>query len=320
MKYLNFEGLQYFYSKLSSSLSSKYVSQGNLKTINGQSLIGSGNISLLSNPVSGTFNVGGTMSNVPTINIKRDDTPHPAIILSEGGQHSLASIVIQHAGTGDLGTTITRNGVTIAGKSSSDLLTAAGNTTSLKTINNQSLLGSGNITIEGGSISQQNENIIVSLGDDSLTINGENPKTIEFFYNNRLVTGLDLNDYLPLSGGTLTGSVYMTGGTPQLQLIGIGGMLSFKDIENNTLASIYTFNDHSPVNDKSYGIIYCKTDDDSSSSNLSPGYLTLQSNGGAVGEPNQITYRYNNIVITMPNGTYKFNLQKLIDDGYLIQE
>ena len=46
MKYLNFEGLQYFYSKLSSSLASKYVSQSNLKTINGQSLIGTGDITI----------------------------------------------------------------------------------------------------------------------------------------------------------------------------------------------------------------------------------------------------------------------------------
>lgn len=140
MKYLNFEGLQYFYSKLSSSLASQYVSQGNLKTINGQSLI-----------------------------------------------------------------------------------------------------GTGDITIEGGAS----------------------------------------GDYLPLSGGTLTGSLYMTGST-QLQLIGIGGTLSFKDVENNTLASIYTFNDHSPVNDKSYGIIYCKTDDNSSEGRLQPHNLTLTTGGESI--------------------------------------
>ena len=89
------------------------VSGNTIKTINGQSLLGSGNISLLSNPVSGTLTVGGTTSNVPTINIKRDDTPHPAIILNEGGQGGLASIVIQHAGTGELGTTINRDGLTL---------------------------------------------------------------------------------------------------------------------------------------------------------------------------------------------------------------
>lgn len=161
----------------------KLVSGTNIKTINGQSLLGSGNISLLSNPVSGTLTVGGTTSNVPTINIKRDDTPHPAIILNEGGLGGLASITFQHAGTGELGTTINRNGVTIAGKSSSDLLTAAGSTTSLKTINNQSLLGSGNITIEGGAS----------------------------------------GDYLPLSGGTLTGNVNMTGDNPIFKLTGENG-------------------------------------------------------------------------------------------------
>ena len=285
MKYLNFEGLQYFYSKLSSSLASKYVSQSNLKTINGQSLTGSGNISLLSNPISGTLTVGGTPSNVPTINIKRDDTPYPAIILNEGGLGGLASITFQHAGTGELGTTINRNGVTIAGKSSSDLLTAAGSTTSLKTINNQSLLGSGNITIEGGSISQQNENIIVSLGDDSLTINGENPKTIEFFYNNRLVSGLDLNDYLPLSGGELSGPLYMTDGSssPQIQFIGIGGLLYFKDRENNIMAGIETMSDHTPDGGHgAYGTIYCRYTDNSSKGQLSPGQLTLTNSGESI--------------------------------------
>ena len=140
MKYLNFEGLQYFYSKLSSSLASQYVSQSNLKTINGQSLI-----------------------------------------------------------------------------------------------------GTGDITIEGGAS----------------------------------------GDYLPLSGGTLTGSLNITG-FPQLQLIGGTGLFSIKDTENHTLASIYTFNDHSPVNDKTSGIIYCKNDDDSAESNLSPGQLTLTNSGESI--------------------------------------
>ena len=220
----------------------KLVSGTNIKTINGQSLLGSGNISLLSNPVSGTLTVGGTTSNVPTINIKRDDTPHPAIILNEGGQGGLASIVIQHAGTGELGTTINRNGVTIAGKSSSDLLTAAGSTTSLKTINNQSLLGSGNITIEGGAG----------------------------------------GDYLPLSGGTLTGSLYMTGSS-QLQLIGIGDNLYFKDTENKIMAGIETMNDYPPVGGHgAYGKIYCSYTDNSSESTLSPGQLTLTDSGESI--------------------------------------
>ena len=299
MKYLNFEGLQYFYSKLSSSLASQYISQSNLKTINGQSLIGSGNISLLSNHASGTLTVGGTTSNVPTINIKRDDTPHPAIILNEGGQGGLASITFQHAGTGALGTTINRNGVIIAGKSSSDLLTAAGSTTSLKTINNQSLLGSGNITIEGGGISQQNTNIIVSLGDDSLTINGENPKTIEFFYNNRLVSGLDLNDYLPLSGGTMTGDIVR------------------KDDQKRT---IYTIG--SVANGP---WIQCFDQGNGRNITINGSEIKVFGGGGTATIPNNIRYAWDNIHFSLwPDNTtnriYKFNLQKLIDDGYLIEE
>lgn len=141
MKYLNFEGLQYFYSKLSSSLASQYVSQSNLKTINGQSLI-----------------------------------------------------------------------------------------------------GTGDITIEGGAG----------------------------------------GDYLPLSGGTLTGSVYMTG-FPQLQLIGIGGLLYFKDTENNIMAGIEIMSDHTSVGGHgAYGTIYCRYTDDSSESTLSPGTLSLTTGGESI--------------------------------------
>lgn len=155
----------------------------------------------------------------------------------------------------------------------------------------------------------------ISVSPSGIEKNGGSPT--EVFATDGSV--VDMNTYLPLSGGTMTGSLYMTG-SPQLMLIGGSSDLSLKDVENNTLAGIYAFNDHSPVNDKTSGIIYCKNDDNSAEGNLSPGILILRSNNGAVGEPNQISYKYNNIVITMPGGTYKFNLQKLIDDGYLIQE
>ena len=50
--------------------------------------------------------------------------------------------------------TVSRSGISFSGKDSSDILTAAGSTTKLKTINSQSLLGEGNIEIqvEGGGI------------------------------------------------------------------------------------------------------------------------------------------------------------------------
>ena len=105
---------------------------------------------ILYNPINGTLNIYGTVSNTPTINIKRDDLTRPSIILSEGGQGQNASIVIQHGSMEGGEMTIMRSGITIADKTSSDLLNAAGGTTTLKTINGQSLLGSGDITIEGG--------------------------------------------------------------------------------------------------------------------------------------------------------------------------
>lgn len=141
MKYLNFEGLQYFYSKLSSSLASQYVSQGNLKTINGQSLI-----------------------------------------------------------------------------------------------------GTGDITIEGGTS----------------------------------------GDYLPLSGGTLTGNVYMTGTNPTLMLIGNNGNLTLKDTENNIFVNVDIWTDRSPYDAETYGRIYCSNSDNSKRSNLEPNRLTLTGSGESI--------------------------------------
>lgn len=182
------------------------VSGNTIKTINNQSLLGSGNISLLSNPVSGTLNINGTTSDIPTINIKRDDNYRPSIILSEGGQGGLASIVIQHGGTEDAGATITRYGIAIADKSSSDLLTADGSTTTLKTINNQSLLGNGNITIESGA---SGDYLPLSGGEMTGYISWENNKSViddcELHFNSSLSTGEDRtrltmeSDYLSIS-------------------------------------------------------------------------------------------------------------------------
>ena len=86
MKYLNFEGLQYFYSKLSSSLAGKYVSQSNLKTINGQSLIGTGDITI-EGGASGDYLPlsGGTMTG--DIIYK---SPNESVLCSIGTQGDVA--------------------------------------------------------------------------------------------------------------------------------------------------------------------------------------------------------------------------------------
>ena len=226
----------------------------------------------------------------------------------------------------------------------------------------------------------------------------------------------ELGGYLPLSGGELSGSLYITGSS-QLQLIGIGGNLYFKDTENKMMVGIETMSDYTPVGGHgAYGTIYCSYTDDSSKSTLSPGWLALTNSGesiyvrpsgieksggsptkvfatdgsvvdmntylplsggtmtgdivrkdsqnrtiytigtvangpwiqcndnsngrnikingseievfgggGTATIPNNIRYAWDNIHFSLwPDNTtnriYKFNLQKLIDDGYLIEE
>lgn len=103
-------------------------------------------------------------------------------------------------------------GILIAGKTSSDLLHADGGTTTLKTINGQSLLGSGDITIEQSgsednsivdvsSIVQQimDENTItpedynslkeyITQGKTLLFVEGQNVTTLYSFLSNNVIT------------------------------------------------------------------------------------------------------------------------------------
>ena len=112
----------------------KLVSSSNIKTINNEDLLGSGNLNVQPTLVSGT--------NIKTINNQS--------ILGSG------NISISGGGVSDYDQLSNRpqiNNNTLTGdKSSSDLglqdTLVSG--TNIKTINNQSLLGSGNITISGG--------------------------------------------------------------------------------------------------------------------------------------------------------------------------
>ena len=95
------------------------VSGTNIKTVNGNSLLGSGNI-----VISGGGGGGGDINSI-TMN---------------------GSAVPVNAGVADLGTVVTDK------SDKQDTLVSG---TNIKTINNESILGSGNITIQGGGTQQQ---------------------------------------------------------------------------------------------------------------------------------------------------------------------
>lgn len=189
MKYLNFEGLQYFYSKLSSPLASQYVSQGNLKTINGQTLLGNGDVDMsefatqgdITNinqtidslgdtyatkteldgylPLTGGLLIGnlninsGNYLNIGYgkifLNYDSLNTYYPSITLRTGS-NSQSVFIGKDTGYGDnfymyidcssLARPNTRkiefrySGITITGKSTSDLLNAGGSTTPISDI------------------------------------------------------------------------------------------------------------------------------------------------------------------------------------------
>lgn len=95
-----------------------------LKTINGQTLLGSGDVDM------------------SEFALKTDLDDY----LSAGGGTVTGDISVESIeDTNTL--TITNTGINISGKTNNDLIAAAGGTTTLKTINGESLLGSGDITI-----------------------------------------------------------------------------------------------------------------------------------------------------------------------------
>ena len=100
---------------------------GNSLSFSGSMILGAGNVVLSSSNSSGFIISGDNPSNLVTI-------------IPSGGSSDII--------------TISTGGISLSGKDGSDILTAAGSTTKLKTINSQSLLGEGNIEIqvEGGGI------------------------------------------------------------------------------------------------------------------------------------------------------------------------
>ena len=88
--------------------------------------------------------------------------------------------------------------------------------TNIKTINNQSLLGSGNITIQGGS-GGGDTNVIETIKVNGTALTPDSNKAVDITVPTTLDSISDgttrkLSDYLPLSGGTMTGAITVAPG------------------------------------------------------------------------------------------------------------
>ena len=116
--------------------------------------------------------------------------------------------------------------------------------------------------------------------------------------------GTETKKYLPLSGGTMTGGIECR--TPN----------------NSLLYSIETAGDVS--NNHGSGYIQCKNVVTNHSVTIQGGRIDIYGGNGTDTIPDKIGFSDRNIYIYFrQNGIsheYKFNLQKLIDDGYLIEE
>lgn len=96
------------------------------------------------------------------------------------------------------------------------------------------------------------------------------------------IEGGTSGDYLPLSGGTLTGNISMISANPQITMNGIGNII-FMDRENKLIGGIETVEDMAPINPKPPCCqIYCRYSDNSSYSSLSPYALSLTEGGESI--------------------------------------
>ena len=104
--------------------------------------------------------------------------------------------------------------------------------------------------------------------------------------------------YLNISGGTMTGDIVR------------------KNVSNSTLYSIGTV--------ANSGQILCFNNITGYDTKITGGIIELFGGNGTATIPDSIEYSHDNIhftfIIDSTSHTYKFNLQKLIDDGYLIEE
>ena len=128
------------------------ITDNNLKTINNQSIIGSGNINISGGTTytagNGINIINNTISIDTSVVAELSDIPDVSNFVTNS---SLATTLQDYALSSDLSTTltnyVTNSSLTTVLNDYQPLLVSG---TNIKTVNNQSILGSGNIDIQGG--------------------------------------------------------------------------------------------------------------------------------------------------------------------------
>lgn len=160
-KYLDDTGLSYLWGKINTKKQDKLVSGTNIKTINNTSLLGSGNISI-SGGASVWGSITGTLSDQTDLNTALDGKQ------AKFWEGTLAQYNAIATKDPDTYYAITDDVI----MTEYQPLLVSG--TNIKTINNESILGSGNIEIQGGGSStdvQINGTSIVSNNTANILTN-----------------------------------------------------------------------------------------------------------------------------------------------------
>jgi len=188
------------------------VSGSNIKTVNGESILGSGNIS-----VSG--GTGGDANVIESITFNGNSVPVT-------NKNAAITVSIPSA-LSDLTADSTHRVVTDTEKSTWNSKQAALESgTNIKTINGESILGSGNISVSGASGGEANviESVKVngtalSVTNKAVDITAVPAGIVTQDTTHRMVSDTekstwngkanasDLGSYLPLTGGTVTGTI-----------------------------------------------------------------------------------------------------------------
>lgn len=164
-----------------------------IKTINNESLIGTGNITIEGSDFSGSYN---DLTDKPTIPSKTSDlTNDSGFVVGT----TLATVATSGS-YNDL-----TNTPTIPSKTS-DLTNDSGYINQLKTINNESLIGTGNITISGGGTQVQSDWTETDTTSMAYILHKPqivSPSASNTFTNyNVFNSQVDFNDYVNFTGNT----------------------------------------------------------------------------------------------------------------------